>query len=209
MKVYNLKISTNDVPNIKSVHCDKKPGLSHSLFSVRAASLRQRQRGWNCQIRSLWEGAGTIFRIDEKSGDLHATQRLDREEKASYILQAQAFNKITGLPLEPATEFIVKIHDINDNEPKFTKAVYTASVPEMSDVGEWMKITFPLCVVIWSAFTVMLKYCTRVWYSCHCSVFKVMDASVPLVFLRVFFFLFFNFDKYLEHVVLWSGASVS
>lgn len=102
------------------------------------------------------EGAGTIFRIDEKSGDLHATQRLDREEKASYTLQAQAFNKITGLPLEPATEFIVKIHDINDNEPKFTKAVYTASVPEMSDIGEWMKITFSLGVVIWSAFTVMM-----------------------------------------------------
>ncbi|XP_073731357.1 cadherin-10a [Misgurnus anguillicaudatus] len=84
------------------------------------------------------EGAGTVFRIDEKSGDLHATQRLDREEKASYTLQAQAFNKITGLPLEPATEFVVKIHDINDNEPKFTKAVYTASVPEMSDVGTFV-----------------------------------------------------------------------
>ncbi|TRY64613.1 hypothetical protein DNTS_017036 [Danionella cerebrum] len=84
------------------------------------------------------EGAGTVFRIDEKSGDLHATQRLDREEKASYTLQAQAFNRITGLPLEPATEFIVKIHDINDNEPKFTQAVYTASVPEMSDVGTFV-----------------------------------------------------------------------
>uniref|UniRef100_A0A8B9GPZ9 Cadherin-6 n=1 Tax=Astyanax mexicanus TaxID=7994 RepID=A0A8B9GPZ9_ASTMX len=84
------------------------------------------------------EGAGTIFRIDEKSGDLHATQRLDREEKASYTLQAQAFNKNTGLPLEPATEFIVKIHDINDNEPKFTKDVYAASVPEMSDVGTFV-----------------------------------------------------------------------
>lgn len=90
------------------------------------------------------EGAGTIFRIDEKSGDLHATQRLDREEKASYTLQAQAFNKYTGLPLEPATEFIVKIHDINDNEPKFTQAVYSASVPEMSDVGEGAHIEFLL-----------------------------------------------------------------
>ncbi|TSN21226.1 Cadherin-6 [Bagarius yarrelli] len=84
------------------------------------------------------EGAGTIFRIDEKSGDLHATQRLDREEKAAYTLQAQAFNKYTGLPLEPATEFIVKIHDINDNEPKFTQAIYSASVPEMSDVGTFV-----------------------------------------------------------------------
>ncbi|XP_030629396.1 cadherin-10a [Chanos chanos] len=84
------------------------------------------------------EGAGTVFRIDEKSGDLHATQRLDREEKSSYSLQAQAFNRNTGLPLEPATEFVIKIHDINDNAPQFTKAVYTASVPEMSPVGTFV-----------------------------------------------------------------------
>ncbi|KAJ8401508.1 hypothetical protein AAFF_G00384270 [Aldrovandia affinis] len=81
------------------------------------------------------EGAGTLFLIDEKSGDLHATKRLDREEKANYTLRAQAVNRYTGRPLEPATEFIVKIHDINDNEPKFSKEVYTASVPEMSEVG--------------------------------------------------------------------------
>ncbi|KAJ8272633.1 hypothetical protein GJAV_G00091550 [Gymnothorax javanicus] len=81
------------------------------------------------------EGAGTLFVIDENSGDLHATKGLDREEKANYSLRAQAVNRFTGRPLEPWTDFIIKIHDINDNEPKFTKEVYTASVPEMSDVG--------------------------------------------------------------------------
>ncbi|KAJ8401515.1 hypothetical protein AAFF_G00384340 [Aldrovandia affinis] len=81
------------------------------------------------------EGAGTLFVIDEKSGDLHATKGLDREEKANYTLRAQAVNRFTGRPLEPWTDFIIKIHDINDNEPKFAKDVYTASVPEMSEVG--------------------------------------------------------------------------
>ncbi|KAJ8267951.1 hypothetical protein COCON_G00131230 [Conger conger] len=80
------------------------------------------------------EGAGTLFVIDEKSGDLHATKGLDREEKANYTLRAQAVNRYTGRPLEPWTDFIIKIHDINDNEPKFSKEVYTASVPEMSEV---------------------------------------------------------------------------
>ncbi|XP_036374772.1 cadherin-10-like [Megalops cyprinoides] len=84
------------------------------------------------------EGAGTLFVIDENSGDLHATKRLDREEKAYYSLRAQAVNKRTGQPLEPETEFIIKIHDINDNEPKFTKDVYTATVAEMSDVGTFV-----------------------------------------------------------------------
>nr|XP_006634605.1 PREDICTED: cadherin-10-like [Lepisosteus oculatus] len=81
------------------------------------------------------DGAGSLFLIDENSGDIHATKRLDREEKAYYALRAQAVNKKTGRPVEPESEFIIKIHDINDNEPKFTKEIYTASVPEMSYVG--------------------------------------------------------------------------
>lgn len=81
------------------------------------------------------EGAGTIFVIDEKNGDLHATRRLDREEKAFYILKATVVNKRTGQKLEPETEFTIKLHDINDNEPQFSKEVYTGSVPERSDIG--------------------------------------------------------------------------
>ncbi|XP_042255455.1 cadherin-10-like isoform X2 [Thunnus maccoyii] len=81
------------------------------------------------------DGAGTLFRIDEKSGDIHATKRLDREEKAFYILHAKAVNRFTNEALEGESEFIIKIHDINDNEPKFTKDVYMARVPEMTDIG--------------------------------------------------------------------------
>ncbi|KAJ8347263.1 hypothetical protein SKAU_G00286640 [Synaphobranchus kaupii] len=36
------------------------------------------------------EGAGTIFIIDQITGDIHATERLDREEKTYYTLRAQA-----------------------------------------------------------------------------------------------------------------------
>ena len=82
------------------------------------------------------EGAGTIFVIDEKTGDLHVTRSLDRESKPSYVLKAQAVNRQTGYPLEPETEFIVKVHDINDNEPKFERDTFLATVPEMSEVGE-------------------------------------------------------------------------
>nr|XP_020459408.1 cadherin-10-like [Monopterus albus]XP_020459416.1 cadherin-10-like [Monopterus albus]XP_020459423.1 cadherin-10-like [Monopterus albus] len=81
------------------------------------------------------EGAGTLFKIDEKSGDIHATKRLDREEKAYYILHAKAVNRFTNEALEGESEFIIKIHDINDNEPRFTKDPYMAMVPEMSDIG--------------------------------------------------------------------------
>lgn len=81
------------------------------------------------------DGAGTLFLIDEKSGDIHATKRLDREEKAMYTLHAKVLDRRTNTELEPDTEFNIKIHDINDNAPKFAKDIYFASVPEMSDVG--------------------------------------------------------------------------
>eukprot|EP00071_Canis_lupus_P005455 XP_005619522.1 cadherin-6 [Canis lupus familiaris] len=84
------------------------------------------------------DGAGDLFIINENTGDIQATKRLDREEKPVYILRAQAINRRTGRPVEPESEFIIKIHDINDNEPIFTKDVYTATVPEMSDVGTFV-----------------------------------------------------------------------
>lgn len=82
------------------------------------------------------EGAGSIFVIDQNNGDLHATRRLDREEKSFYILRATVVDKRTGQKLEPETEFTIKLHDINDNEPTFSKEVYTATVPERSDIGK-------------------------------------------------------------------------
>ncbi|XP_037550305.1 cadherin-10 [Nematolebias whitei] len=82
------------------------------------------------------DGAGTLFLIDEKSGDIHATKRLDREEKAMYMLHAKVLDRNTNAELEPDTEFNIKIHDINDNAPKFAREIYFASVPEMSEVAD-------------------------------------------------------------------------
>ncbi|TRY99218.1 hypothetical protein DNTS_002496 [Danionella cerebrum] len=106
------------------------------------------------------EGAGTIFVIDANSGDLHATRSLDREEKPYYTLRAQAVNRKTGIPLEPETEFIVKLHDINDNEPKFDKEVYTATVPEGSHIG-----TFVTHVTAQDADDEMFGYSAKLAYS--------------------------------------------
>ncbi|KAJ1204544.1 hypothetical protein NDU88_008321, partial [Pleurodeles waltl] len=78
------------------------------------------------------DGAGEIFTIDEQTGDIHVIKKLDREEKASYTLRAQAINRYTNLPMEPESEFIIKVQDINDNAPQFLQGPYIASVPEMS-----------------------------------------------------------------------------
>lgn len=87
------------------------------------------------------EGASSIFIIDENTGDIHATKRLDREEQAYYTLRAQALDRLTNKPVEPESEFVIKIQDINDNEPKFLDGPYTAGVPEMSPVGKYIWLT--------------------------------------------------------------------
>ena len=83
------------------------------------------------------EGAGTIFIIDELTGDIHATERLDREEKAFYTLRAQALDRLSSDPLEPESEFVIKVQDINDSEPKFLEGPYIGSVAELSPIGTW------------------------------------------------------------------------
>ncbi len=82
------------------------------------------------------EGAGSIFIINEVTGDIHATKSLDREKKSHYVLHAQAIDLNTNKPLEPESEFIIKVQDINDNAPKFLDGPFVTTVPEMSEVGE-------------------------------------------------------------------------
>ncbi|XP_064363227.1 cadherin-19 isoform X3 [Dromaius novaehollandiae] len=81
------------------------------------------------------EGAGSIFSIDEYSGKISVMQKLDREKKSFYTLRAQAINRNTHLPVEPESEFIIKVRDINDHEPQFLDGPYVATVPEMSPEG--------------------------------------------------------------------------
>ncbi|XP_075427903.1 cadherin-22 isoform X4 [Ascaphus truei] len=106
------------------------------------------------------EGAGSIFIIDELTGDIHATERLDREHKTFYTLRAQARDRHTDRLLEPESEFIIKVQDINDSEPRFLQAPYIGSVPELSPVG-----TSVMVVSAWDADDPAYGSSARVVYS--------------------------------------------
>nr|XP_055059068.1 uncharacterized protein LOC129442818 isoform X1 [Misgurnus anguillicaudatus]XP_055059069.1 uncharacterized protein LOC129442818 isoform X1 [Misgurnus anguillicaudatus]XP_055059070.1 uncharacterized protein LOC129442818 isoform X1 [Misgurnus anguillicaudatus] len=81
------------------------------------------------------EGAGSVFVIDEKTGNIHVTKPLDREEKDEYRLIATATDSQTERALEPSSQFIIRVQDINDNPPVFEDGPYSATVPEMAHIG--------------------------------------------------------------------------
>uniref|UniRef100_W5N2X3 Cadherin-12 n=1 Tax=Lepisosteus oculatus TaxID=7918 RepID=W5N2X3_LEPOC len=81
------------------------------------------------------EGAGDVFRIDEDTGEIYTMKKLDREKKSSYILRAQAIDRLSMQPVEPESEFIIKVQDINDNVPEFQNEPYVATIAEMCPTG--------------------------------------------------------------------------
>ncbi|XP_032086696.1 cadherin-5 [Thamnophis elegans] len=81
------------------------------------------------------DGAGTLFRVDEFTGDVTVSERLDREKKAEYELTALIYNRLTGQQLEDPSKFRIIVHDINDNAPVFVQKVFNGSVVEMSPLG--------------------------------------------------------------------------
>ncbi|XP_026092884.1 cadherin-11-like [Carassius auratus] len=81
------------------------------------------------------EGAGSVFVIDSRTGNIHVTKPLDREEKDQYRLIATATDRQTGRALEPSSQFIIRVQDINDNPPVFQDGPYSATVPEMANIG--------------------------------------------------------------------------
>ncbi|XP_062280193.1 cadherin-24 [Scomber scombrus] len=81
------------------------------------------------------EGVGSVFVIDSNTGNIHVTKSLDREEKDQYRLIATATDCQTGRALEPSSEFIIRVQDINDNPPVFPNEPYVAMVPEMANIG--------------------------------------------------------------------------
>uniref|UniRef100_UPI00358E79AE cadherin-7-like n=1 Tax=Myxine glutinosa TaxID=7769 RepID=UPI00358E79AE len=106
-----------DPLNIGKLHSDQDPGDGSVVYLLSG------------------EGAGSLFEIDNRTGDIHVTEALDRERQAIYTLLAQVVDRASGLPLEPPSQFIVKVQDINDNEPRFPAMPYIATVPERAPTG--------------------------------------------------------------------------
>lgn len=78
------------------------------------------------------EGANDIFIVNEY-GELFVTKRLDREAKSQYRLTAKMYDD--NVLLVDPEEFIVRVADINDNAPIFSKT-YNGSIEERAPKGK-------------------------------------------------------------------------
>ena len=71
------------------------------------------------------------FSIDTSSGNITVIGKLDRENMSEVILFIQA----TDGEFPRNTTLIIILEDVNDNDPYFTKSLYSAIVPETFPIG--------------------------------------------------------------------------
>ncbi|XP_045885762.1 protocadherin Fat 2 [Micropterus dolomieu] len=103
------------------------------IFTARAIDLDVDMSG-NVQYSLLT--STDMFRIDEQTGEVTVTGRLDRETSPRHDLWIKARDQAKlGPQLFSTIDLVVVLQDINDNPPKFVPKVYKIKVPEDVPVG--------------------------------------------------------------------------
>lgn len=122
---------------------DNTPKFERSLYHAEIAEntrkntnivrimAQDEDTGANGRIRYLIpQGtADNMFSIDEDSGVIKTTAKLDREYKMTYQITAYAVDD--GYPMRyDTTNVVITVKDINDHSPVFKSSVYHLKIPE-------------------------------------------------------------------------------
>ncbi|XP_058145854.1 LOW QUALITY PROTEIN: protocadherin Fat 1 [Dasypus novemcinctus] len=101
--------------------------------SVMAVSAHDEDVGRDGEVRySIRDGSGVgVFRIDEETGVIETSERLDRESASHYWLTVYATDRAV-VPLSSFTEIYIEVEDVNDNAPQTSESVYYPEVLENS-----------------------------------------------------------------------------
>ncbi len=75
-----------------------------------------------------------LFKVNEITGEIILTDRLDFEVKDKYEIDIQASDKGT-VPLATDKSVIIKIVDVNDNAPEIEVTSFSSAIPEDSRPG--------------------------------------------------------------------------
>ncbi|XP_053180130.1 protocadherin Fat 2 [Scomber japonicus] len=103
------------------------------IFTARALDLDADTNG-NVQYSLLT--STDMFKIDELTGEVSVTGRLDRETSPRHDLWIEARDQAKlGPQLFSTVDLVVVLQDVNDNPPKFAPTLYKIKVPEDVPVG--------------------------------------------------------------------------
>ncbi|XP_045444888.1 protocadherin Fat 1 isoform X1 [Pipistrellus kuhlii] len=101
--------------------------------SVMKVSARDEDAGRDGEVRySIRDGSGVgVFKIDEETGVIETSDRLDRESTSHYWLTVYATDQGV-VPLSSFVEVYIEVEDVNDNAPQTSEPVYYPEVMENS-----------------------------------------------------------------------------
>ncbi|XP_031602153.2 protocadherin Fat 2 [Oreochromis aureus] len=115
------------------IHVSENKEVNSVIFTCRAADLDSDMSG---KVQYSLLTTTDMFRMDEFTGELIVTGRLDRESSPRHDLLIEARDQATvGPQLFSTVNLVVILQDINDNPPRFVPKVHKIKVPEDVPVG--------------------------------------------------------------------------
>ncbi|XP_044732152.1 cadherin-related tumor suppressor [Chrysoperla carnea] len=98
-----------------------------------------RDSGLNAKIRySLLGDKVERFHVNQDDGTVTTAVELDREETDVYYLTLMAQDCSTTEPRVTTVNLTITVLDDNDNSPVFSSSVYTVSVPDRTQAGQFV-----------------------------------------------------------------------
>uniref|UniRef100_A0A8C7MGC9 FAT atypical cadherin 2 n=1 Tax=Oncorhynchus kisutch TaxID=8019 RepID=A0A8C7MGC9_ONCKI len=115
------------------VHIPENTEVDTRIFQVHATDLDSEDNG---NILYSMLTLTDLFKINELTGEVKVSDRLDREAFPRHNLKIEARDQSKTDPqLFSMTDLVVVLEDINDNPPKFVPKIYNIKVPEDIPLG--------------------------------------------------------------------------
>ncbi|XP_077448375.1 protocadherin Fat 3 isoform X3 [Stigmatopora argus] len=105
---------------------------------TRVVQVRAQDPDWgsNGQVIYSLEESPPVFAIDSKTGWITTAGTVDHEARSSYNFRVVASDLGELTTLQSAATVTVTVSDVNDNPPRFRRALYRGAVKESDPPGE-------------------------------------------------------------------------